>query len=91
MAEHYMEKSRELELTEGTWLQLMCCTPSRPLWIYFEESTSSIRATVLLQTVCNALVRGHVNLKEDSGEEVSMSVVDGWSKDGILWFGWSDI
>ena len=29
-----------------------------PLWIYFEGSTSSMRATVLLQTVCNALVWG---------------------------------
>ena len=29
-----------------------------PLWIYFEESTSSMRATVLLQTVCNTLVGG---------------------------------
>ena len=28
------------------------------LWIYFEESTSSMHATVLLQTVYNALVRG---------------------------------
>ena len=28
------------------------------VWIYFEESTSSMHATVLLQTVCNALVRG---------------------------------
>ena len=27
-----------------------------PVWIYFEESTSSMHATVLLQTVCNALV-----------------------------------
>ena len=29
-----------------------------PVWIYFEGSTSSMRATVLLQMVCNALVRG---------------------------------
>ena len=29
MAEHYMEMSGEPELTEGTWLQLMCCAPSR--------------------------------------------------------------
>ena len=29
MTEHYTEMSGELELTEGTWLQLMCCTPSR--------------------------------------------------------------
>ena len=29
-----------------------------PVWIYFEGSTSSMRAMVLLQTVCNALVRG---------------------------------
>ena len=35
--------------------------------------------------------RRYVNLKEDSGEEVRVSVVDGWSKDGILQFGWSDI
>ena len=28
------------------------------MWIYFEGSTSSMRATVLLQTVCNALLRG---------------------------------
>ena len=25
----YMEISRELELTEGTWLKLMCCAPSQ--------------------------------------------------------------
>ena len=31
---------------------------SVPVWIYFEESTSSMRAMVLPQTVCNALVRG---------------------------------
>ena len=28
------------------------------MWIYFEESTSSMHAMVLLQTVCNALVWG---------------------------------
>ena len=30
-----MEMSREPELTEGTWLQLMCCTPSRPCCLKF--------------------------------------------------------
>ena len=29
MAEYYTEMSGEPELMEGTWLQLMCCTPSR--------------------------------------------------------------
>ena len=29
MAEHYTELSGEPELTEETWLQLMCCAPSQ--------------------------------------------------------------
>ena len=32
-----------------------------------------------------------MNLKEDSGEEVRVFVVDGWSRGGIIWLGWSDI
>ena len=59
-----------------------------------------MRATVLLQTVCNALVQGQrlfltmsqiCQLEGGSGEEVRVSVIDGWSKDGILQLGWSDI
>ena len=37
-----------------------CYTPCNtvPVWIYLEGNTSSMRATILLQMVCNALVRG---------------------------------
>ena len=69
------------------------------MWIYFEESTSSMHATVLLQTVCNTRVRGQrlfltmlqICQLEDSGKDVRVSVVDGWSKGGILQLSWSDI
>ena len=30
--------SREPELTEGTWLQLMCCTPSRLHCLKFQSN-----------------------------------------------------
>ena len=59
-----------------------------------------MRAMVLLQTVCNTLVRGQrlfqqycrfVDLKEDSGEEVRVFIIDGWSWDGILRVGWSNL
>ena len=59
-----------------------------------------MHATVLLQMVCNALVRGQrlsqqyrrmVDLKRDSGKEVRMFDVDGWSWGGILQTNWSDI
>ena len=43
-----LEMAEEVTVREGV----------EAVWIYFEESTSSMRATVLLQTVCNALVRG---------------------------------
>ena len=56
-------------------------------------STSSMHVTVLLQTVCNTLIWGQrlsqqyhrfVNLEEDSGKEVRVFDIDGWSWGGIL-------
>ena len=43
---------------EAVGMGINVTTIRLPLWIYFEGSTSSMRATVLLQTVCNALVQG---------------------------------
>ena len=42
----------------GVYFQNMipAITKVQVVWIYFEDSTSSMHATVLLQTVCNALV-----------------------------------
>ena len=38
--------SGEPELTEGTWLQLMCCTPSRSCWVMeFTEFMMVSRST----------------------------------------------
>ena len=48
----YVPDSKNLQL------QVLQYKHDHPMWIHFEESTSSMHATVLLQTVCNTLVRG---------------------------------